>query len=226
MKEKKVVVVTGHSQGIGRATCELLKKEEYTTIGLSRSHYDRNVVESYEVDVSNSERLAEVFTDIGKKYKKIDILINNAGIFPLTKFSETCEYTYDEIIGTNMNGVYWGCRAALPFIPTGGSIINIASISGMKAEADAIEYSMTKAAVISLTKSLAKYLNGRIRVNCVSPGFVRTNLVPGEIPKELIDTIPLKREGQPGEIARVVLFLINNEYINGSNIVIDGGVLL
>ena len=60
----------------------------------------------------------------------------------------------------------------------------------------------------------------------MSPGFVRTNLVPGEIPKELIDTIPLKREGQPGEIARVVLFLINNEYINGSNIVIDGGVLL
>jgi len=223
---RKVVLVTGHSSGIGRATCKLLKEEGYTVIGLSRTLYEKNVDLSLEVDVSSKEQLDEAVGTVVEKYQYIDVLVNNAGIFPLTKFEETSEYTYNEVMAVNMDAPYWLTRYALPHMRKGSQIINIASISGMKAEPEAIEYGMSKAALISFTKSLAKYLDGKIRVNSISPGFTKTNLVPGTTPKELVESIPLKREAEPKEIAEAVLFLIKNEYVNGSNLVVDAGVSL
>ena len=105
-----------------------------------------------------------------------------------------------------------------------GQIINIASVSGMKADPDTPLYGALKAGLISLTKSFALRFAPGIRVNCISPGFFNTNLVPGDLPEELRLTIPLGKEAEPMEIIPVVKMLDESDYITGANIVIDGGL--
>ncbi len=194
-------IVTGASSGIGKAIYEALKEGgDFTVIGASRHGPDWSL-------------------DLRKPipyhiFPPFDLLVNCAGIMP---FDET-----REVLDVN----FWGTFNMINNLAfkEGACIINIASVSVSDPEFPI--YSASKAAVISLTKSLAKKFAPHVRVNCISPGFYKTNLVPGLIPDKLIETIPMGYAEDPKKIVSVVHMLWNTKYITGANIIIDGGVSL
>ena len=199
-------IVTGASSGIGKAIYEGLKKEGFETIGISRHGPDHKI--NVELPPSNWKKM----------FEDIDLLVNCAGIMPLY------EGNPKKIFDVN----FWGTYSMIQKTEfnKGACIINIASVSGVRPDPDLPIYAASKAAVISLTKSLAKKCAPDIRVNCISPGFYKTNLVPGKIPQEFIDTIPLGYAEQPQELMDVVMMIWNTKYLTGSNIIVDGGVSL
>jgi NAD(P)-dependent dehydrogenase (short-subunit alcohol dehydrogenase family) len=198
--------ITGASSGIGQAIYQQLKaRNSWKVFGLSRRGPDFKYNLSYPI---NEQPLIS----------SVDLLVNCAGIMP---FDES-KYVFD----INFWGTYNIIQNLLPAMKRGSCIINVASVSGINPDEDLPIYAASKAAVISLTKSLAKKYAPDIRVNCISPGFYETNLVPGEIPKELIDKIPMGRAEQPYFIMPVIDMIWTSRYMTGSNIVIDGGVSL
>ena len=211
---KATAVVTGASSGLGKAIYEHLKDHGgYNVIGISRRGPD------YFIDFrafSGSSIMSAV-----PMFSRIDVLINCAGIMPLEE-----KGMEEDIFNVNFWAVYRALEDLYPYLRVGSSVINIASISGIIGEKDLPIYAASKAALISLTKSYAKKWAGSIRVNSISPGLFKTNLVPGEPPQELIDTIPLGYAADPKEILPVVDMLLRTPYMTGSNIVIDGGATL
>lgn len=203
---KKTIVITGASSGIGRALYEHFTEAGDFVIGISQTG------PTICADLSNKENFTFELPS------QIDVLINCAGIMP---FIET-----EQVMAVNFWGTYRMITAAISKMAFGSCIINIASVSGMRADPDLPIYAASKAAVISLTQSLAKRLAPKIRVNCISPGFHTTNLVPENTPQELIDTIPMGYEATPESMCSTVQFLIANTYITGANVVVDGGVVL
>jgi 3-oxoacyl-[acyl-carrier protein] reductase len=203
---KEIVVITGASSGIGKALYEQFQGHiNLTVIGVSRNGPD--VI----LDLSKESPRGIINADVS-------LLINCAGIMPL--YEENPKKIFD----VNFWGTY-NMIHGLKFTKE-ACIINIASVSGMKADADTPVYAASKAAVISLTQSLAKKFAPDIRVNCISPGFYKTNLVPGEIPEDLIDGIPLGYAENPGLLFKVVHTIWMTRYMTGANIVVDGGVSL
>lgn len=200
------ILVTGASSGIGEALyTEFMKDNSFIVYGLSRRGPDLCY------DLKNPLPKAPILSDVS-------LLINCAGIMP---FEET-----KEIFDVNFWGTYNLIQNLLPVMCGGGCIINVASVSGIIPDAELPIYAASKAAVISLTKSLAKKYAPGVRINCISPGFYKTNLVPGEIPKELIDTIPLGYASNPHELFDVAKLIWETKYMTGTNIVVDGGVSL
>ena len=200
------VLITGASSGIGQAIYHQFKmSSNWQVYGLSRRGPE--ILHDLRLPFPNTPVLPYV-----------DLLINCAGIMP---FEES-----KQVFDVNFWGTYNMIQNLLPVFKEGSCIINVASVSGINPDADLPIYAASKAAVISLTKSLAKKFAPKIRVNCISPGFYQTNLVPGEIPKELIDTIPLGYAEDPRKIMSVVNMIWGSKYMTGSNIVIDGGVSL
>jgi 3-oxoacyl-[acyl-carrier protein] reductase len=218
-------LVTGASSGLGKEIYEWLKfdyyraDEAWNILGTSRRGPD------IEVDLGTQTGrnfLVKHLVDYGKN---IDILVNNAGILKLVE----TPIDYQDLFEVNLITVWELIENlfGLLRLNRGARIINIASVAGIKGEEDFPLYAATKAGVISLTKSYAKKLAPMdIRVNCISPGLFDTNLVEGEPPKELIESIPFKREASCHEIIPVVKMLLECEYMTGSNIVVDGGYLL
>jgi NAD(P)-dependent dehydrogenase (short-subunit alcohol dehydrogenase family) len=219
-------LVTGASSGLGEAIYEhLILSHEFDNVyGLSRRGPD------IEFDLTT---LRGPSRSLYQRVKELDLLINCAGIMSLDERLEQ----YD-IFNVNFWGAYWVIQTfrnlllydpELPSVEEGPSnkcIINIASVSGMKADPDVPVYAASKAALISLTKSLAKSYAPDVRVNCISPGFFKTNLVDEPTPTELIHTIPMKYEEDPKKITPVVDLIWKSQYMTGANIVIDGGVSL
>lgn len=204
------ILITGASSGIGVALYNTFDFNHSVT-GLSRRGPDLFI------DLDNEDLdLTGVFDGM-----EFDAVINCAGIMPLHE-----ERRQREIFNVNFWGTLKVIEGVLPRMREGGCIINIASVSGMIADAELPIYAASKAAVISLSKSLAKKLAPKIRVNCISPGFYETNLVPGPTPQELIDTIPMKYEESPYQLFEIVKAILNTKYMTGANIVIDGGVSL
>jgi NAD(P)-dependent dehydrogenase (short-subunit alcohol dehydrogenase family) len=222
---KKIAVITGASSGIGFSIASKFVQRGFYVIGIAR----RNCVacdESYQLDISNVWDYINILKKIIEKHERIDILINNAGIFPIEADMSLLS-EYEKIMKVNLDPVYFSteylCRTQ-----DYCQIINMASLSGVMADSDCIPYSISKAGVITLTKAFArKYTNHRI--NSISPGFVHTPLVSKNdepLPDFLLKTIPLKREAKPHEIADIVNMIIDADYMTGSNIIIDGGVSL
>ena len=221
---KRVAVVTGASSGIGKAIAQYYHNEGFHVVGIQRhtigsgtnSPVDTEITE----DLSTPEGAEESVIMVGKQFDRIDVLVNNAGIM-------TLDGEGGEIFIINMCTPILLSNDLLSLLTTaGGHIINIASVSGIIGDTDAPLYSACKAGIINFTRSLAKQLAPNRRVNCISPGFFNTNLVPGRAPKHLIDKVPMKREAQPYEIIPVVDMLQKSPYITGANIVIDGGLSL
>jgi NAD(P)-dependent dehydrogenase (short-subunit alcohol dehydrogenase family) len=211
----KNIVITGASSGLGLSMSQYFIEKENHVINLSRkSGYD----------LSKEKDRIKAIEFVQNNFKEIDILINNAGVI---LFEDNFDLDFaNYMLGVNLLAPWHLITALNRNMQNGSNIINIASISGMRSEVGVSLYSATKAGMISLTRCFAREFAPKgIRVNCISPGFFKTNLVPGETPEELINEIPLKREASPIEIIPAIEMILVSTYMTGSNIVIDGGVL-
>jgi NAD(P)-dependent dehydrogenase (short-subunit alcohol dehydrogenase family) len=186
-----------------------------------------------ETDVSDRAAVAEAVASAVEAYGSLDVMVNNAGIWgdqvPITDVSEEA---YNQVMDVNVGGVYFGCQAAIEVMQeqeSGGVILNMSSIAGIEAYEDASAYCASKAAVANLTRELAAEQgpNG-IRVNAISPGVILTAQVrqDEDAEGEFVDEIPLRRDGEPEEVAEAALFLVSDaaSYVNGHNLVVDGGL--
>ena len=178
-------------------------------------------------DVSRPPQVAALFRTIEKRFGHLDLLVNNAAIFFPRKWDEITESDWDRVLSANLKGPFFCAQAAarLMMRQGHGNIINISSLGGLQAWPTYMHYCASKAALISLTRSLAKALAPTIRVNSVAPGTI---LFPGEertaVLREIIRTTPLRKAGDAGDIAQMVLFLAaHSEFITGQVFAVDGG---
>ena len=243
--EGKVALVTGGNSGIGLATAKRFREEGAKVVisGRNQKTLDEAVkqlgkdVLAVRADVSKSEDLVRLYSTISQKLGKIDVLFANAGIYKFVPFEATSEALYDELFDINAKGVYFTIQKALPFLNDGASIIINTSIAGQIGLPFGSAYAATKAALRSFTRSLAASLVDRkIRVNAVSPGpintpegFARTGLPQEQLDQmvtDIVGKVPMKRIGQPSEIASAVAFLASTDasFITGSEIAVDGGL--
>jgi NAD(P)-dependent dehydrogenase (short-subunit alcohol dehydrogenase family) len=241
--EGKVAVVTGGNSGIGLATAKRLQEEgaKVAIAGRSRKTLDDavrsigNGVVAVQADVAKLTDLDKLYAEVSKKLGKIDVLFVNAGVAKFAPLAETSESLYDENFDINIKGAYFTIQKALPFLNDGASIILNTSVAGTTGNPGASAYSATKAALRSLARTAAAELVGRgIRVNTVAPGPILTPILGRTgLPKEAIDEftkrvverVPMKRFGQPEEVAGAVAFLASQDasYITGVEINVDGG---
>jgi NAD(P)-dependent dehydrogenase (short-subunit alcohol dehydrogenase family) len=242
--EGKVAVVTGGNSGIGLAAAKRLQEEgaRVAIAGRSKKTLDEavktigNGVVAVQADVSNLADIDKLYAEVSKKLGKIDVLFVNAGVAKFAPFAETSENVYDENFDTNIKGAYFTIQKALPLLNDGASIILNTSVADSTGTPGTSAYSATKAALRSLARTTAAELAGRgIRVNTVAPGpivtpiFGRTGLPKeaiDEFSKEIATKVPMKRFGQPGEVAGAVAFLASQDasYITGVEINVDGGM--
>jgi NAD(P)-dependent dehydrogenase (short-subunit alcohol dehydrogenase family) len=242
--EGKVAVVTGGNSGIGLATAKRLLQEgaRVAISGRSRKTLDEAVkslgegVVAVQADVSKLPEIDKLYAEVVAKLGKIDVLFVNAGIAKFMPFAETSESLYDEQFDINVKGSYFTIQKALPFLNDGASIILNTSVADSRGTAGASAYAATKAAMRSLARTAAAELVGRgIRVNTVAPGpiatpiFGKTGLPQeaiDEFSRQIISEVPMKRFGQPEEVAAAVAFLASQDasYITGVEINVDGGL--
>lgn len=229
----KIAVVTGGTRGIGLAAAEAFYKRGYIVYALYSS--DEESAENarkkmpaaavVKCDVSDENAVEALFNEI----PHVDALINNAGISLVKLFQDTSYAEWKRLFAVNADGAFLCSRAAIKTMlkRKSGNIINISSVWGERGAAEEAAYSATKGALIALTKSLAKEVGySGVRVNCITPGVIdtRMNSCFSADDKELIlSDIPLGRYGSPDEIASAVMFIIDNEYINGAVIPVNGG---
>ena len=233
----KVVLITGASRGIGRDIAEKLAQKGYQVIAnYNRSEEKAKELKSkyanidiYKADVSKREEVHNMIKSILEKYKKIDVLINNAGISQIKEFTQLTDEDWNNMMNTNLNSVFYMCQEACNNMihNKNGCIINISSIWGSVGAACEVHYSVSKAGLDAMTKALAKELGpSGIRVNSIAPGIINTsmnNRLNDEDIKEIIQQIPLEKIGDVIDIARCVEWLIEDEYTTGQIIGINGG---
>ena len=240
-----VALVTGGSRGIGRAIVEELSSAGLSvgfTYAQNRDAADalasqlndgngESKARAYHADVRNFARAQEVVREVSESLGAVDVLVNNAGIRRDGALHNMDPAAWDDVIDTNLGGVFNYCRAVVSqMIRRGGVIINVSSVSGLTGLAGQVNYSASKAGVVGLTKALAKEV-GRfgIRVNAIAPGLVETDMVEGmsdAAKKQLLSRIPSGRMGTAGEVAKVVRYLASDDasYITGQVFTIDGGL--
>jgi NAD(P)-dependent dehydrogenase (short-subunit alcohol dehydrogenase family) len=247
----RVALVTGAGTGIGRAVCVRLAEEGAEVIVTSRDpgHVDETCAEveaacgraplGLRLDVTERAETDDVVREVVEHNGRIDILSNNGGIEILRgpSLEETTDEEWELIQDVNVNGVFRVCRAVVPHMPAGGSIVNMASINSFVAWPNDAAYTTSKGALLQLTRSLALDVAPRgIRVNAVCPGVIDTPLTdsflaladdPGSLRREYEQVAPVGRMGTAREIANCVLFLASDEasFVTGSALVADGGTI-
>lgn len=233
----KVVVVTGGSRGIGAEIVKFLAKLDYKVVlnyNKSESYAqdvkkELNNVEIFKADVSKKEEAKALIDFAIKKYGKIDVLINNAGIAQTKLFTEITDEDWKNIIDTNLNSAFYCSREAVKNMihNKSGLIINISSIWGITGASCEVAYSTSKAAINGFTKALAKELGpSNIRVNAIAPGIINTEMnsyLSKDELKNIKEEIPLEKIGDPVDIAKCVKWLIEDNYTTGQIISINGG---
>ena len=233
-----VAVITGAARGIGLATSKLLLAEGWNVVMVDRDDTVlRQEVSSLEnakahvCDIAEPEAVTAMFAAVGEQYGQLNALVNNAGVADFGPLEETDFTRWRRVMATNLDGVFLCSQAAIALLKiNGGAIVNIASISGLRASTLRVAYGTSKAAVIQLTKQQAAELGEHnIRANCVCPGPVRTKLAMAVHTPEIIeayhDAIPLNRYGSEEEIGNMIAFLCSEKasYVTGQIIAVDGG---
>lgn len=239
----KTAIVTGGGQGIGRAIVTALHaaganvvinyfadaagKNAELAESFANSLGDRALAAV--ADVRKPAELAAMVDSAAVKFGAVDFLVNNAGILRDKSFRKMSQGDWQDVIDTNLTGVFNACQAAVEKMRDGGAIVNVASLSAAMGFFGQANYASAKAGVVTLTKVLSKELARRnIRVNAVAPGVINTEMgqsIPEENRKVMLTNIPLGRFGEPEEIASVVLFLCSDlsSYVTGQTIQINGG---
>jgi NAD(P)-dependent dehydrogenase (short-subunit alcohol dehydrogenase family) len=237
--QDQVAVVTGAGRRMGRVIALTLARAGANVV----VHYNESKegaqgtlreIESFRgqaitarADVSRPKQVAAMFRAVEKRFGRLDLLVNNAGVFFPAKWDKLSEDDWDKILGINLKGAFFCAQAAARIMQRRGHgrIVIISSLGGLQAWPDYIHYCASKAGVISLTRSLAKALAPHIQVNSVAPGTI---LFPGKRRdarmEKIIRGIPLRKAGRPEDIAEMVLFLATqSEFITGQVLVVDGG---
>ena len=232
----KNALITGASRGIGRAIAlSLAAKGANVGINYRARKTDAEQVknevlkagvqaEIFKADVSKSDEVERMVREFVEKFGQIDILVNNAGVFPdHFTTSEITEEEWDWLMDINLKGAFLVTKAALSHIPDGGKIVNISSIAGKMGGVAGVHYAASKAGLIGFTFALASELAPRkITVNAVAPGPVDTEMIPDDVKERLAKITPIGRIATPEEIAHVVVFLIENDYVDGEVVDING----
>ncbi len=243
---KKTVLITGSSRGIGKAMAELFAENDYNVMinyykseEQARALFAKLQSKGYSVDlcradISRSDDVKALVEKTIVSFGAIDVLINNAGIATTELFTDLEPEVWQQTIGVNLTGVYLTSRAALTHMlaAKSGKIINISSIWGMVGASCEVAYSASKAGVIGLTKALAKELApSGITVNCIAPGAVDTDMLSGLTKDEInafVSEQPIQRLGTPEEIAKLALYLAStdSDFLTGQVISPNGGVVI
>jgi NAD(P)-dependent dehydrogenase (short-subunit alcohol dehydrogenase family) len=242
----KVCLITGGGSGIGRATCELFAREGAKVVVADKLLSAARVVAALigeaaiaiEVDVAQSASVRSMIDATIRDLGRLDVLINNAGYGIPGSVVETSEDDWDKLMAVNVNGVFFGCKYAIPVMKQqgGGVIVNTASIVANVGIRNRAAYCASKGAVAALTRAMAlDHVNDNIRVNCVAPGtvdspyfedIIRKSERPQELRRELEARQAMNRLGRPEEIANAFLFLASDEssFSTGSMLIVDGGM--
>lgn len=238
----KTAVITGASRGIGKATAEAFSSAGYRVIiNYKNSENEaKELCESlphahiFKADISDSAQVKAMFDHIKERFGRADVLVNNAGISHIGVFQLMEDSEIEKMISTNLTGAILCSKYAVRDMISkkSGTIINISSMWGETGASCEVVYSASKAGMIGLTKALSKEVGqSGIRVNCISPGVIDTNMnkeLDDEAISELINDIPLRRIGTPKEIAKIALFLASDDasYLNGVTIGANGGMVM
>lgn len=246
MEERKVVLITGGSRGIGKSIALKYAENGYnvvinyvsskTNVKELEKEFNEKGIESLilKADVSKEDEVENLVKSTIDKFGRIDVLVNNAGITRDSLLMRMKEEDFDRVIEINLKGTFLVTKAVTPYMmkKRNGNIINLASVVGVTGNAGQCNYSASKAGIIGFTKSVAKELASRnIRVNAVAPGFIDTDMtsvLSDDVKSNINAQIPMKRMGTTMEIANVVYFLGCEEssYITGQVINIDGGMVM
>lgn len=237
----KIAIITGGASGIGLAAVKaFVEKGAKVVIADFNEKAGKEVEKEFldqgadvffvQVNVADEASVEHLVAETVHKYGKLDIIFNNAGVGSLGATHELSYEDYKKVIAVNQDGVFFGSKYAIrEMLKTGGgTIVNTASVLGLVGQAGAFAYNASKGAVNILTKSLAlEYASKNIRVNSVCPGYVESGMVNkealGDYYDGLVSKHPIGRLGVPDEIAHAIVFLCENEFVTGSNLVIDGG---
>ncbi len=246
MEERKVAFITGGSRGIGKQVALKFAKNGYNIVinyvsdntdikGLQEEFEKENVeLLLVKADVTKKEEIQNLVKTAIEKFGHIDVLVNNAGITRDGLLMRMKEEDFDKVIEINLKGTFLVTKEVIPYMmkKREGSIINISSVVGVVGNAGQSNYAASKAGIIGFTKSVAKELASRnIRANCVAPGFIKTDMtdvLSEEVKENIHNQIPLKRMGEPEEVANLVYFLGSEEskYITGQVVHVDGGMVM
>lgn len=236
----KIVLVTGASRGIGLEVAKLFSKEGYKVIGTSRGDFnlgdligDRSAM-SVQLDLMSKESINDLFEVLKSKDILPSVLINNAGITKDQLFLRMKDKDWDEVIETNLNGLFRVTKAFIkPMVKNKfGRVINISSVAGLMGNSGQVNYSSSKSAMVGFSRSLAKELGSRnITSNVVAPGFIETDMTTflnDDDKIEVSKNIPMKRFGTVEDVAKCIVFLAsdNANYITGQIISVDGGLFM
>ncbi len=241
----QIALVTGASRGIGQAIALELGKQGATVIGTATSDKGAQAIADYlaaagvkgtglALNVNDAAQVEAVLDSIRKQFGEVSILVNNAGITKDNLLARMSDEEWDDVLTTNLKSVFRLSRAVLRAMmkARAGRIINISSVVGSSGNPGQTNYSASKAGMVGFTKSLAQEIGSRnITVNCVAPGFIDTDMtqVLGEEQRaKLVEHVPLKRLGQPADIAAAVTFLAGAgaAYITGTTLHVNGGMYM
>ena len=236
----KIVLVTGASRGIGLEAAKRFSKEGYKVIGTSRGDFnlgkligDESAI-SVQLDLMSKESIKNLFEDLKSEDLLPSVLVNNAGITKDQLFLRMKDEDWDDVIETNLNGLFRVTKAFIkPMVKNKfGRIINISSVAGLMGNSGQVNYSSSKSAMVGFSRSLAKELGSRnITSNVVAPGFIETDMTTflnDDEKVEVSKNIPMRRFGTVQDVAKCIVFLASDEanYITGQTISVDGGLFM
>ena len=236
----KIVLVTGASRGIGLEAAKHFSKEGYKVIGSSRGDFnlgeligDESAI-SVQLDLMSKDSIKNLFADLKSEDLLPSVLVNNAGITKDQLFLRMKDEDWDDVIETNLNGLFRVTKAFIkPMVKNKfGRVINISSVAGLMGNSGQVNYSSSKSAMVGFSRSLAKELGSRnITSNVVAPGFIETDMTTFLNDDEKVEVsrnIPMKRFGTVQDVAKCIVFLASDEanYITGQTISVDGGLFM